>query len=111
MLASHYAPQAQVEVVPRGELLARARQLGEQGERVCVLLSGSDDRAALGALRGVSLLELGANDASAAQRLYAAMRQADVDGARVVLVSAPVAQGLGEALADRLTKAAGPRHS
>jgi hypothetical protein len=58
------------------------------------------------------LLDLGSNDDTAAQRLYAALRQADVDSADVVLASAPSAHGVGgmaEALADRLTKAAGVR--
>ncbi|HVY26375.1 MAG TPA: L-threonylcarbamoyladenylate synthase [Polyangiaceae bacterium] len=110
MLASHYAPRALVEIASGAELVRRARDLAERGERVAVLLSGADDRKALVAVPGVALLDLGADDSAAAQRLYAALRQADVDGASIILASRPVAHGLGEALADRLTKAAGPRH-
>jgi L-threonylcarbamoyladenylate synthase len=109
MLASHYAPSALVELVESAELARYAEQLARRGERVAVLVSSADDRAALAALPGVSLLDLGGSDDSAAQRLYARLRQADVDGATVILASPPAARGLGEALADRLTKAAGPR--
>lgn len=112
MLASHYAPRARVELVEPGELGQRARELGLAGQRVAVLVSNADDRASLLGLMGVTLLDLGANDDAAAQQLYSALRQADVDGADVVLASSPFARnahGIAEALADRLTKAAGPR--
>jgi L-threonylcarbamoyladenylate synthase len=109
MLASHYAPRARVEVLPSAELAERAGVLGLRGERVAVLVSSHDDHAALAGVEGVILLDLGQTDDAAAQRLYAALRQADVDSADVVLASRPAADGLGEALADRLTKAAGPR--
>jgi L-threonylcarbamoyladenylate synthase len=109
MLASHYAPRARVQVIESSQLPERARELLLTGERVAVLVSSVDDRSTLAALAGLILLDLGANDDAAAQRLYAALRQADVDRASVVLASFPAARGLGEALADRLTKAAGPR--
>ena len=109
MLASHYAPRARVEIVNGDALASRARELRLQGERVALLVSSHDDARALAKVEGATLLDLGASDAQAAQRLYAALRQADVDNADVVLASPPAAHGLGEALADRLTKAAGPR--
>ena len=112
MLPSHYAPRARVELLAPSLLAERAHELALAGERVAVLVSSANDRAALEQLSGVSLLHLGASDDAAAQRLYAALRQADVDGADVVLASppsAPGARGIAEALADRLTKAAGPR--
>jgi L-threonylcarbamoyladenylate synthase len=112
MLASHYAPRARVELVVAAELRQRARELELAGARVAVLVASDDDRAALAGLAGVSLLDLGASDDDAAQRLYAALRQADVDSADVVLASPPAAddaRGIAEALTDRLTKAAGPR--
>ena len=109
MLASHYAPRARVEVVDAERLSERARELGLDGLRVAVLVSKNDDRHALSAIRGVRLLDLGPSDDDAARRLYAALRQADVDDADVVLASQPATRGIAEALADRLTKAAGPR--
>jgi L-threonylcarbamoyladenylate synthase len=108
LLASHYAPRARVEIVKVEALAARALELTQSGERVAVLVA-SAERAALHGMAGVTLLDLGDSDHDAAQRLYAALRQADVDGSQVVLASPPAARGLGEALADRLSKAAGPR--
>jgi L-threonylcarbamoyladenylate synthase len=109
MLPSHYAPRARVEVVDAKRLSERAAELRSEGKRVAVLVSSNDDRRALAAIDGLFLLDLGQSDDDAAQRLYAALRQADVDSADVVLASSPEASGIAEALADRLTKAAGPR--
>lgn len=125
LLASHYAPRAMVELVVPTQLTARARALSDAGERVAVLVMSSDDHTALRAIPRVTLLDLGATDDVAAQRLYSALRQADVVGAGYVLATDPtvrrepsVGGEPGErserhertaALADRLTKAAGPR--
>jgi L-threonylcarbamoyladenylate synthase len=111
MLASHYAPRARVELVPAAALAERAAELSRRGQRVAVMLAPGDAaaRQELRADGGVFVLDLGGSDADAAQRLYAALRQADVDSADVVLASVPESRGLGAALADRLMKAAGPR--
>ena len=109
MLASHYAPHARVEVVATRELAQRARELTLQGERVALLVSRHDDRSLLSELPEVVTLDLGESDESAAQLLYGALRAADAESASVVLASPPVVDGLGEALADRLGKAAGAR--
>jgi L-threonylcarbamoyladenylate synthase len=108
-LASHYAPNARVEVLAPLELVARARELTERGERVALLVTSDLERESISSLPGVILLDLGAGAEVAAQRLYAALRAADAQRASVVLASPPAASGLGEALADRLGKAAGPR--
>jgi L-threonylcarbamoyladenylate synthase len=109
LLPSHYAPDARVVVVPRAELVAQARTLLASGERVAVLASHLDDRDVIRTLREVIFLDLGDDAGAAAHRLYGALREADARHATVVLASPPVAEGLGEALADRLKKAAGPR--
>lgn len=109
MLASHYAPRARVELVDAAALLSRASELSAARQRVAVLLSGPCDRQALGALPGVNLLELGSSAEAAAHELYAALRQTDAAEVDVVLAVRPSSLGLGEALTDRLTKAAGPR--
>ncbi len=119
MLASHYAPRARVELVDRGALVSRALELSREGKRVALLLApgdrdgdgdrAGDSRAQLPAEHDVVVLDLGSSAEDAAQRLYGALRQADVVSADVVLASLPDARGLGAALADRLTKAAGPR--
>jgi L-threonylcarbamoyladenylate synthase len=112
MLASHYAPRARVELLDSSQLASRARELSQAGQRVAVLVSSNDQRVSLATLPGVNLIDLGPSDDAAAQRLYSALRQADVDSADVVLASPPSAasaRGIAEALVDRLTKAAGPR--
>jgi L-threonylcarbamoyladenylate synthase len=109
MLPSHYAPRARVEIVAATELSSRARALLSAGERVAVLSSPDDDQEMIRTLREAIFLDLGPSTVSAAQRLYGALREADRRGASVVLASPPAAEGLGEALVDRLTKAAGPR--
>lgn len=109
MLASHYAPRARVEIVKGESLASRAEALTRGGERVAALVTTSDDRVALATIAGVILLDLGESEEEAAQRLYSALRRADAAGADVVLASQPATEGLGEALADRLGKAAGPR--
>jgi L-threonylcarbamoyladenylate synthase len=111
LLPSHYAPEARVVVVPHDQLMARAQALLAAGERVAVLASHLDDRDVIRTLRDVIFLDLGDDASSAAQRLYEALRDADRRSASVVLASPPVAEGLGEALADRLKKAAGPRRT
>ena len=108
MLPSHYAPAARVEIVPRSGLASRARELHDAGERVAVLLSPEDDASTLSAKEAI-FLDLGPDSVSAAQHLYSALREADARGASVVLASPPAAEGLGEAVIDRLSKAAGPR--
>ncbi len=109
MLASHYAPRARVEVVARDRLASRARELMASGERVAVLVSAGDDPELAPHATGSLLLDLGSSDDEAAKRLYAALREADLGHADVVLASTPAGEGLAAAIADRLTKAAGPR--
>jgi L-threonylcarbamoyladenylate synthase len=109
MLASHYAPRARVEVHAATTLAKRAAELALHGERVVVLVASHDERAPLVSLPDITLLDLGDSDDLAAHRLYAALRQADHENATVILASPPAASGLGEAISDRLLKAAGPR--
>lgn len=109
MLPSHYAPKAEVRLVALEELEARAREATAAGRQVAVLASGAREREALQDVPGITFLELGSTDSSAAHELYAALRQADATDADLVLAIPPAARGLGEALADRLGKAAGPR--
>jgi L-threonylcarbamoyladenylate synthase len=44
-----------------------------------------------------------------ARDLYAALRDLDAEGVDVVIAALPPAAGLGEAVGDRLRRAAGPR--
>jgi L-threonylcarbamoyladenylate synthase len=109
LLESHYAPRATVELVAPSALRARARELTASGRRVAALITTEGEQAELEDSAGVTLLDLRGGAERAAQGLYAALRDADAAQADVVLAALPAASGFGEALTDRLTKAAGPR--
>jgi len=104
-LASHYAPEARVELVAEADLLSRARQLQTGGEKVAVIgrvVTGEADR-------GIVLLAAPEGDEGLAHSLYGLLRRADELGCDVVVTATPAEQGLGLAIADRLRRAAGPR--
>ena len=89
MLASHYAPRARVEIVStRAAADDRVADLRAAGKRADVL----DPTADL---------------VAAAQQLYTWLRDADVRGLDVLVAVLPPAVGIGHAIRDRLTKAAG----
>lgn len=92
MLQSHYAPRARLR------LDADAPRLGE------VFLAFGAPAPAPGLSLSVTgdLLEAAAN-------LYAALRALDATGADVIAVAPIPAHGLGEAIRDRLARAAAPR--
>lgn len=98
MLASHYAPGAAVRLdatsVAPGEALIRfgGKVLpGEEKARLVLDLSPS------------------ANLREAAANLFAYMKQADATGAEVIAFGNIPGDGLGEAIRDRLERAAAPR--
>ncbi len=114
-LAAHYQPRAAVEVVPAGALAARAEALAGQGLAVYVLARTHASLGAAGQERAARQapaprrwrLELtGASPEALARRLYAALRAADDAGADAVLVERPAPGGIGDALLDRLQRAA-----
>lgn len=84
MLASHYAPEATV-------------LLAESADEAAVLLAAHSE---------ARVLDHPADLVVYAQRLYADLRQADLDGVPVVVAVLPRAEGLGHAIRDRLRKAA-----
>ena len=95
-LASHYAPRADLR------LEALALRAGE---------AGLDFGGVFGAGQGGRVVDLSpARDlAEAAARLFAALRALDASGACVIAVAPIPMTGLGEAINDRLQKAAAPR--
>lgn len=89
MLASHYAPAARVELASSlAEAEARSVLLSAQGSQVDVIDPARD-------------LVRAAHD------LYAWLRSADERNLDVLIAVMPPAVGLGHAIRDRLTKAAG----
>ncbi|MER8845415.1 L-threonylcarbamoyladenylate synthase [Mesorhizobium australicum] len=98
MLASHYAPGAAVRL--------NAGTVGE-GE---ALLAFGDQRAE--GWRGATAflnLSLSADLREAASNLFAYMQDLDRSGARIIAVEPIPFDGLGEAINDRLSRAAAPR--
>ena len=102
MLASHYAPAARVEVLERDAVVERARQLVAAGGRVVVLApSVIDDLPA----EAIELEPAGPAD-DYARVLYERLRQADRLGAAHLLAVPPPPGGVGDAIRDRLARAA-----
>jgi L-threonylcarbamoyladenylate synthase len=103
-LASHYAPRAIVMAVEPDEVPAEVRR--SRG-KVAVLAP----RSAFGRWGKLAVVEYPLPDdvAGMARALYAALRDLDASGVDVVIAALPPAAGLGEAVGDRLRRAAGPR--
>lgn len=99
----HYAPRAPVELVEAG---AWRHALESSGGRAVALVPHELGAQVSGALaQSVSVLP--ADLAEAARALYAALHELDARGAERILVVLPPARALGEAIADRLRRAAG----
>jgi L-threonylcarbamoyladenylate synthase len=90
MLASHYAPRASVR------LEATEARAGE------ILLGFGDIEGALNLSPGGDLRE-------AARNLFAMLHQLDATGAPAIAIAPIPQEGLGEAINDRLKRAAAPR--
>ena len=103
-LESHYAPRARVIAVEPGDVPAA---VAAARGAVAVLAPAS----AFARWPGLSARahRLPDDDAGMARELYAALRELDASGVDVVIAALPPAAGLGEAVGDRLRRAAGPR--
>ncbi len=102
----HYAPLARLVLAEDEEDLAgKARAFASEGERVGVMLPRGWSAPASA---GTILFAWAAMEDKAAQArlLFAGLRELDERGATVILCPLPVAEGLGEAMVDRLRKAA-----
>jgi L-threonylcarbamoyladenylate synthase len=107
-LASHYAPRARVIAVAPGEVPAAVAA----ARGTVAVLAPAAAFAAWGSLPVCARAHpLPDDPAGMARALYAALRELDEAGVDVVIAALPPAAGLGEAVADRLRRAAGPRES
>jgi L-threonylcarbamoyladenylate synthase len=106
-LASHYAPRAEVIAALPDEVPAAVAGALGRGARVAVLAPASAF-AAWPALPARAH-RLPDDAAGMARELYAALRDLDAADIDVVIAALPPAAGLGEAVGDRLRRAAGPR--
>jgi len=106
-LAGHYAPRAALVAVAPDEVPAAVADALRLGGRVAVLAPAAAFATwpALPAHPHPLPDELPAM----ARALYAALRDLDAAGIDVVIAALPPAVGLGEAVGDRLRRAAGPR--
>ncbi|TXN39660.1 threonylcarbamoyl-AMP synthase [Methylobacterium sp. WL30] len=98
LLASHYAPRAALRL---------DAEVVEPDE--AVLLFGASRPVGIERARAVSNLSPRGDLTEAASRLFAALRDLDASGAATIAVCRIPADGLGEAILDRLGRAAAPR--
>ena len=98
MLASHYAPRARVRL--------DARQVNADE---AVLLFGAERPSGHERARAVLNLSPAGDLAEAAARLFGALRDLDASGTATIAVVPIPAEDLGEAIRDRLARAAAPR--
>ncbi|AIW42013.1 L-threonylcarbamoyladenylate synthase [Paenibacillus polymyxa] len=114
MKYTHYAPRGRLSVVQgpssvevTGWIRAALAEASARGERTAVL--AFDEHAA--GYAGERVYTLGKLDAlhEAAQRLYGVLRRCDEDGVTYILSESCPPKGLGDAVMNRLLKAAGHR--
>ncbi|MCE4225785.1 threonylcarbamoyl-AMP synthase [Methylobacterium sp. C25] len=98
LLASHYAPRAAVRL---------DAELVSAGE--AALLFGAFRPDGLAAATAVENLSLASDLAEAAAQLFEMLRRLDASGAATIAVAPIPSKGLGEAINDRLSRAAAPR--
>ncbi len=108
-LASHYAPRAEVFAVEPGEVHSHVLAQRHAGRTRIAVLAPRSSFVVWGDLGDVIARPLPDDAAGMAHDLYAALRDLDAAGADVVIAALPPAAGLGEAVGDRLRRAAGPR--
>lgn len=104
MLESHYAPRAGLLLVAPEALAGAAAARAASGQKVAVLSA-----APLSLPEGAERVEIPAAPEAFAKELYATLRALDARGFEVVVAALPDEAGLGLAVRDRLTRAAGPR--
>ncbi|MET3207147.1 UNVERIFIED_CONTAM: L-threonylcarbamoyladenylate synthase [Paenibacillus sp. PvR008] len=114
MKYTHYAPRGRLSVVQgpssaevTGWIRAALAEASARGERTAVL--AFDEHAS--GYAGERVYALGKLDAlhEAAQRLYGVLRRCDEEGVTYILAEACPPKGLGDAVMNRLLKAAGHR--
>jgi L-threonylcarbamoyladenylate synthase len=105
-LPSHYAPRARLELVAADQLSVRAEQLAREGSKVAVLTRSPIANSP----SAIVVLALPEAAADLARELYSLLRRVDELGCDAALTTLPLEEGLGAAVADRLRRAAGPRH-
>ena len=110
----HYAPRAKLILVEGAladlpeRLAAAAKRYS--GVRLGVMLPAELEKAGVWSLTSAVVFSWGRWSApeELAERLYAGLRTLDVEGCEVILCPVPGGAGIGDAIRDRLRKAAAP---
>ncbi|MFB5662756.1 L-threonylcarbamoyladenylate synthase [Alteribacillus sp. HJP-4] len=107
----HYAPEAPLVLIENGiaELKSLARQHQEKGDHVAVLTTDKHQYALNGSADTVISLGSCTDLITVASGLYESLRLADESGADVILCETFSRRGIGEAIMNRLEKAASGR--
>lgn len=108
LLSRHYAPRSPLVLLHTAEaLVAEVGRRAARGERVGVLCSAEDARALRGR-EGIVVADLGpgADLPGVTRRLFAGMRELDGAGVDVIVARYVEEAGLGQAINDRLRRAA-----
>jgi L-threonylcarbamoyladenylate synthase len=98
MLESHYAPKASLRM-----------NASDVKEGEALLAFGNKRASGAGSARAILNLSPSGNLHEAAANLFAYLRQLDASGASAIAVESIPEEGLGEAINDRLRRAAAPR--
>lgn len=103
----HYAPQGEVRLFSEDEIrdLHRRFEAGFQGKKVGILAL-DEVLSNLGNLEGVKKISLGKTYEDAASKIFAGLRLCDEEGMDEIFVQKFHKEGIGEALMNRLEKAA-----
>ena len=108
-LESHYAPRAEVIAALPDDVPALVAATARRGTVAVLAPAAAFARWPELPAQGVLARPLPDDDAGMARELYGALRDLDARGVDVVIAALPPAAGLGEAVGDRLRRAAGPR--
>lgn len=98
MLASHYAPNASVRL-----------NATEVSSMEALITFGADDISGASTAKAIYNLSPSGDLAEAASNLFDFLKRADASGATGIAVASIPDEGLGEAINDRLMRAAAPR--
>jgi L-threonylcarbamoyladenylate synthase len=102
-LRSHYAPEARLRLMSGPQLRDALSLLGAQAAGLGLAVYS---RTALPKTRGVEMRRMPDDAAAAAHELFAALRDFDATGARLIWVEQPPPDAAWEGVADRLRRAA-----
>lgn len=100
-LESHYAPSARVRLMDAKPLQAALDVLGKDARHIAVYA-----RTPLKAASGVRLRRMPGDAAQAARELFAALRELDATGVRLIWVETPPEGAEWDGVRDRLSRAA-----